>query len=73
MTCATFRSGATAPVQYVLHDVRNPGLGALLSARAIDVVVHLAAIVTPGAKSNRELEYAVDVLGTQHVLEACLV
>ncbi len=59
-------------VEYVLHDVRVPGLGALLSARAIDVVVHLAAIVTPGAKSNRELEYAVDVRGTQHVLEACI-
>jgi UDP-glucose 4-epimerase len=33
--------------------------------------VHLAAIVTPGPKSNRELEYAVDVLGTRNVLEAC--
>jgi UDP-glucose 4-epimerase len=59
-------------IEYVLHDVRGPGLGSLLSARAIEVVVHLAAIVTPGAKSNRELEYAVDVLGTQNVLEACL-
>jgi len=59
-------------VEYVLHDVRAPGLGSLLSERAIDVVVHLAAIVTPGAKSNRELEYAVDVLGTRNVLEACL-
>jgi UDP-glucose 4-epimerase len=59
-------------VEYVLHDVRAPGLGSLLSTRAIDVVVHLAAIVTPGAKSNRELEYAVDVLGTRNVLDACL-
>jgi len=59
-------------VEYVLHDVRAPGLGPLLTARAIDVMVHLAAIVTPGAKSNRELEYAVDVLGTQNVLDACL-
>jgi UDP-glucose 4-epimerase len=59
-------------VEYVRHDVRAAGLGSLLSERAIDVVVHLAAIVTPGAKSNRELEYAVDVLGTRNVLEACL-
>ena len=59
-------------VEYVRHDVREPGLGSLLSARAIDVVVHLAAIVTPGAKSNRELEFAVDVLGTRNVLEACV-
>jgi UDP-glucose 4-epimerase len=38
----------------------------------VDTVVHLAAIVTPGPKSNRELEYSVDVLGTRNVLEACL-
>lgn len=37
-----------------------------------EVVVHLASIVTPGKKSNRELEYAVDVDGTRHVLDACL-
>jgi UDP-glucose 4-epimerase len=35
-------------------------------------VVHLAAIVTPGPKSNREFEYSVDVLGTRNVLEACV-
>lgn len=37
-----------------------------------EVVVHLASIVTPGKKSNRELEYSVDVDGTRHVLDACL-
>lgn len=37
-----------------------------------EVVVHLASIVTPGKKSNRELEYAVDVDGTRNVLDACL-
>ena len=37
-----------------------------------EVVVHLASIVTPGKKSNRELEHAVDVDGTRHVLDACL-
>jgi len=59
-------------VEYVLHDVRSPGLAPLLTAHSIESVVHLAAIVTPGARSNRELEYAVDVLGTQHVLDACI-
>jgi UDP-glucose 4-epimerase len=59
-------------VEYVTHDVRSPGLAPMLGARAIESVVHLAAIVTPGARSNRELEYAVDVLGTQNVLEACV-
>ena len=59
-------------VEYVIHDVRSPGLAPLLAARGIESVVHLAAIVTPGARSNRELEYAVDVLGTRNVLEACV-
>jgi len=59
-------------VEYVLHDVRAAGLAGLLSSRGIDTVVHLAAIVTPGARSNRELEYAVDVVGTRNVLEACI-
>lgn len=59
-------------IDYVVHDVRNPGLDAVLGARRIDTVVHLAAIVTPGPSSNRELEYAVDVLGTRHVLDACV-
>jgi UDP-glucose 4-epimerase len=59
-------------VEYHVHDVRTPGLDAPCASRGIDTVVHLAAIVTPGAKSNRELEYAVDVLGTRNVLEACV-
>jgi UDP-glucose 4-epimerase len=60
-------------VLYERYDVREAGaLEPLLRRHAIDSVVHLAAIVTPGAKSNRELEYAVDVIGTRHVLEACV-
>ena len=59
-------------VEYVTLDVRAPGLAALLAEHRIDTVVHLAAIVTPGPRSSRELEYAVDVLGTRNVLEACV-
>ena len=59
-------------VEYVALDVRAPGLAAVLAEHAIDTVVHLAAIVTPGPKSNREFEYSVDVLGTRNVLEACV-
>lgn len=51
-------------------DVRDPALGALLREHAIDAVVHLASIVTPGA-AGPELQHSVDVLGTQNVLEAC--
>jgi UDP-glucose 4-epimerase len=59
-------------VEYVIGDVRQHGLETVLREHAIDAVVHLAAIVTPGAKSNRDLEYAVDVTGTKNVLEACV-
>jgi UDP-glucose 4-epimerase len=59
-------------VEYVTLDVRAPGLAQVLAEHRIDTVVHLAAIVTPGPQSNRELEYAVDVLGTRNVLEACV-
>jgi UDP-glucose 4-epimerase len=59
-------------VEYVAMDVRDRALAETLRQHAIDTVVHLAAIVTPGPKSNRELEYSVDVLGTRNVLEACV-
>jgi UDP-glucose 4-epimerase len=59
-------------VEFLQHDVREPGLEHALTAHRIDTVVHLAAIVTPGARSNRALEYEVDVNGTRNVLEACV-
>jgi UDP-glucose 4-epimerase len=59
-------------VGYVALDVRDPALRSVLTAHRIDTVVHLAAIVTPGPASNRELEYSVDVLGTRNVLDACV-
>ena len=59
-------------VTYERHDVREAGLTEALRRHAIDTVVHLASIVTPGRGSSRELEYAVDVLGSRNVLDACV-
>ncbi len=59
-------------IAYAEHDVRAPGLEALLHAHAIDTVVHLASIVTPGPGDDRATAYAVDVEGTRRVLDACL-
>lgn len=59
-------------VVYVVQDVRDPKLGDTLATHAIDTVVHLASIVTPGKNSNREFEYSVDVLGSRNVLDACV-
>ena len=59
-------------VTYLEQDVRAPTLSKLLTAHAVDTVVHLASIVTPGKQSSREFEYSVDVLGTRNVLDACV-
>ena len=59
-------------VIYEAADIRAPGLDALLARHAIDTVVHLASIVTPGKNSDREFEYSVDVLGTENLLKACV-
>ena len=55
-------------VHYVTADVRDPELSKILAEHEVDSVVHLAAIVTPGPTSSRELEYEIDVLGTRNVV-----
>jgi UDP-glucose 4-epimerase len=61
-----------AGVDYCRADVRAAELAGLFRSKAPRIVVHLASIVTPGKDSNRELEYSVDVIGTENVLKACL-
>lgn len=59
-------------VVYEQADVRDASLGGTFGRHAVDSVVHLAAVVTPGPDSTRELEYGIDVLGTRNVAQACL-
>ncbi len=60
-------------VTHVLMDVTDPHrVDEVLADHAIEVVVHLASIVTPGKDSSRAREYDVDVNGARHVLDACL-
>lgn len=59
-------------VAYAVQDVRDAGIAALMQRHAIDTVVHLASIVTPGKDSHRAFEHSVDVGGTRNVLAACL-
>ena len=59
-------------VIYLVQDVRDPALAQTLADHAIDSVVHLASIVTPGKGSNRAFEHSVDVGGTRNVLDACV-
>lgn len=62
-----------AGIGYHTQDVRDPALVGTLREHAIDTVVHLASIVTPGRGSSRAFEYDVDVNGTRNVLQACQV
>jgi UDP-glucose 4-epimerase len=59
-------------VIYLAADIGSPELAGAIDKYRVDVVVHLAAIVTPGRHSDRRKEYKVDVLGTQNVLKACI-
>jgi UDP-glucose 4-epimerase len=58
-------------VHYVTADIRSAELPATFRRYAVDTVVHLAFIVTPGKSATREFEYSVDVSGTRNVLDAC--
>jgi len=58
-------------VIYAELDVRSARLGDLLATHAIDTVVHLATIVTPSKGMSRDVQYDVDVRGTENVLRAC--
>ena len=59
-------------VEYLIGYVRDPGLAEVFRDHAVDTVVHLASIVTPGRRPNRAFEHSVDVLGTRNVLEAAV-
>jgi UDP-glucose 4-epimerase len=60
-------------VTYQVGDVRDAdAMTGVMRDHSVDTVVHLASIVTPGKGSTRQLEYEVDVMGTRHVLDACL-
>ena len=61
-----------ANVKYLTADICSPELSEAFEKYNVDVVVHLAAVVTPEKKSDRELEYKVDVLGTENVLKAAV-
>jgi len=61
-----------AGVACEVADIRAPEVDGIVARHRPDVVIHLASIVTPGKKSNREFEYSVDVGGTRNLLEACI-
>ncbi|MCA9772026.1 MAG: NAD-dependent epimerase/dehydratase family protein, partial [Myxococcales bacterium] len=59
-------------VVYLQGDVRGEAVVNACREHAVDTVVHLASIVTPGPRDDRATSFAVDVEGTQRVLGACV-
>lgn len=59
-------------VTYLTADIRSEDLTRAMREHQVDTVVHLAAIVTPGPRDDREAAHAVEVRGTRSLLRACL-
>lgn len=59
-------------VEYFAFDVRDPDLQDFMVERGVDVVIHLAAIVSPKPGEGEALARSVDVEGTRNVLQGCV-
>ncbi|SFL14759.1 UDP-glucose 4-epimerase [Pseudovibrio ascidiaceicola] len=65
-------SDLPANARFRTLDVTTDRVSALIEEEQPDVIVHLASIVTPSAESTRDIEYLVDVVGTQSVIDAAI-
>jgi UDP-glucose 4-epimerase len=63
---------ATQGVHYEVADVSSDRMREIVADVRPDVVVHLAAVVTPTPDQTREDQYRIDVAGTDNVVQACL-
>jgi UDP-glucose 4-epimerase len=59
-------------VEYRELDICGGDMSSLFTELGVHTVVHLAAIVTPGPSTTREMQRRVDVDGTRAVLNACV-
>ncbi|MCZ0735103.1 SDR family oxidoreductase [Phreatobacter sp. AB_2022a] len=57
-------------IRYEQADIRDPALADRIAAARPRVVVHLASVVAAGGDAARDRE--IDVVGTGHVVAACL-
>jgi UDP-glucose 4-epimerase len=63
---------AFSGISYHPIDIRSKKIGDIISANKIDVMVHLAAIVSPTPDMSRDFLYDVEVNGTRNLLDAAL-
>lgn len=59
-------------VEALALDMRSPSLGRRLADAGVEVVLHLAAVVSPRPEQTRAELHDIEVGGTRRVVEACL-
>jgi UDP-glucose 4-epimerase len=57
--------------EYVRADIRNPLTVKVLQTTAVDTVVHLNILATPGGVGGRSQMKEINVIGTMQLLGAC--
>jgi UDP-glucose 4-epimerase len=56
---------------FVRADIRNPVIAKVISTYAVDTVVHMAIVATPGGAGGRSSMKEINVIGTMQLLAAC--
>lgn len=69
---ATPESARKEGVHYLQGDIRSDDFDRYFKEYQVDTVVHLASVMASSKNSNHQLEYEVDVLGTENILKACV-
>jgi UDP-glucose 4-epimerase len=56
---------------FVRADIRNPTIGKVIAAHAVDTVVHMAIVASPRSAGGRSSMKEINVIGTMQLLAAC--
>ncbi|MFW6090766.1 MAG: NAD-dependent epimerase/dehydratase family protein [Actinomycetota bacterium] len=57
--------------EFVLADIRNPGVADVISRFDVDTVVHMNVLATPRDAGGRVPQKEINVIGTMQLLAAC--
>jgi len=59
-------------VDYIEEDIRSENIAKIIAENKVDVVVHLAAIISISGTNSASFEYDVDVNGSTNLINACV-
>lgn len=57
--------------EFVLADIRNPGIAEVINRFGVDTVVHMNVLATPRDAGGRVPQKEINVIGTMQLLAAC--